>query len=269
MRWRWACGVLVVVASCGGKEGARDSPSDSAPADDASVDETSSDADDDASVDAPPPYPEGPYGLKPGNVYPPYTVKGRHGESGAETTISISDYYDPDGSRGITGLLVTIEAVWCGPCGVWTDQLVHWWPTYSAHGARFVDIMYEDKFDAGGTEATVDAWIAKHHVPFDVISGEPSDAIPSGLVSVPDWFVIDPRTMKIYYTHSGIDDAQKFPCATDVDCCDPATSPGGCGLAYVCSAAYTTCLAPKSLAPIPQLANIMKLDGDPPPLAFP
>lgn len=57
-------------------------------------------------------YPPGPYGKAVGNVMPNVSWEGYRDGTGEWTTISLLDYYDPDGSRGIHAIKVGAAALW-------------------------------------------------------------------------------------------------------------------------------------------------------------
>ena len=64
---------------------------------------------------SPPPtldYPAGPYGKTTGSVLPNLSWSGYRNGTGAWVTISLADYYDPTGSKGV-------RAVWLGLAAVW------------------------------------------------------------------------------------------------------------------------------------------------------
>ena len=57
-------------------------------------------------------YPAGPYGKAVGSVVPNLKWMGYRDGTGAWGEIALLDYYDPDGSRGITAIKVNLAAVW-------------------------------------------------------------------------------------------------------------------------------------------------------------
>jgi len=57
-------------------------------------------------------YPAGPYGKAVGNVVQNLKWMGYRDGTGAWGEIALLDYYDPDGSRGITAIKVNLAAVW-------------------------------------------------------------------------------------------------------------------------------------------------------------
>lgn len=61
---------------------------------------------------APLEYPAGPYGKTVGATMPNISWEGYRDGTGEWTTISLLDYYDPDGSRGIRAIKVGAAALW-------------------------------------------------------------------------------------------------------------------------------------------------------------
>ncbi len=59
-----------------------------------------------------PAYPAGPYGKTRGAVIPNLSWEGYRNGTGDWTTITLGDYYDPDGSRGVTAIKVNLTAQW-------------------------------------------------------------------------------------------------------------------------------------------------------------
>src|SRR5262245_61872445 len=61
-------------------------------------------------------YPEARYGYEAGDVSPPTLSWQGSAEQGRALGVSLADYFDCDGSRGINAILVDQSAAWCGPC---------------------------------------------------------------------------------------------------------------------------------------------------------
>jgi len=57
-------------------------------------------------------YPEGPWGKAVGSVIPNLSWMGYRDGTGEWTKISLLDYYDPDGSRGINAIKIGAAALW-------------------------------------------------------------------------------------------------------------------------------------------------------------
>lgn len=173
----------------------------------------------DSGAPPPPPpmpsYPPGPYGLSVGYVIPNLTLQGYRDGAGSWTSITLADYFDPTGARGIKGVLVSVAAAWCGPCKEEARQLVDLYgTTYKARGARFLTAMIEDPYRNPAKQSTVDAWITYAGTNFDIVADPESRLFRSG-ASLPFNVVFDPRTMKVTKTWSGAD-----PYASDIPALD-------------------------------------------------
>lgn len=209
--------------------------------------------------------PGGKYGLGVGAVFPNIQFMGyKNGDNSDPANwvpMSMLDYYDPDGSRGVTGIYLVVGAQWCPPCNDEADHLPAWWPTdYQPRGAKFVTIVYQNSGYKQATRQTVDQWIKKHKINFDAGIDDSNGAIPKGSFGLPHNYIIDPRTMKVFRTVDGIDPAITTNCPK-VACCDPAVDPTTCSQKYVCSSTLSTCLPPGTSGPVPQLEYVMKQNG--------
>lgn len=154
-------------------------------------------------------YPAGPFGLKPGQVFPNLTLHGYRDGTGAWTAITLKDYFDPDGSRGINGIYLTVSAPWCAGCvaearsfpALYRDK-------YRAKGARLITALVQDGASKPASQKTVDSWIATYGIDYDVVA-DPElttvrmDASSSGSLALPYNYVIDPRTMRITQINAG------------------------------------------------------------------
>jgi hypothetical protein len=154
-------------------------------------------------------YPAGPYGKTVGMTFPNLTVHGYREATGAWTEISVKDYYDKDGSKGINGLYLTVSAPWCSGCvaearsmpGMYTSK-------YKAQGARFLTAVVQDSASKPATQATVDLWISTYKTNYDIAEDGAMDTVPKdasggGSIALPYNYVINPRTMKITQINSG------------------------------------------------------------------
>jgi thiol-disulfide isomerase/thioredoxin len=151
-------------------------------------------------------YPEGPYGLKVGETFPNFAFKGYKDGTGEWTDISMIDYYDPDGTRGINGIYWVVSAQWCPPCreeakilpGM-LDRL------YRPRGARFATAMIQDSKRNPATQLTVDQWLAAYRLNFDIVLDDEPQTLPSsGTVGLPYNYIINPRDMKVYRIIQGV-----------------------------------------------------------------
>lgn len=237
---------------------------------------------DDAGADtAPTPaaYPEGPYGLLRGNIFPNLTFKGHRDGVGDLVDISMSDYFDPDGKKGITGVYFIVAAQWCGPCNIEAENAPKIYEgSYRKRGARYVSVVIEDTNGKPSTEATLDAWISDHKITFDMgllpsAADHSSLALPDGPnVGLPHNYIIDPRNMGIQSITQGVD-AAVWSC----DMYKPGgeLSAEGCCLqgvtkytdgSDVCTVDYTclkgkVCLPPGDTSPSRSMEVVMSRNG--------
>jgi hypothetical protein len=175
------------------------------PGDDAGGDVASGD---DSAV-TPAAYPAGPYGLLAHNIVPNVTWKGYRDATGEVVDMSMADYYDPDGKKGITGIYFIIAAEWCPPCNAEAEVSPKIYAeAYKARGGKYVSVITEDKNHKPSTLATADAWIKAHKINFDMGYGASNDVLPNlPDVGLPHNYIIDPRTMAIQSITEGVDTA--------------------------------------------------------------
>ena len=198
--------------------GAPPPPTDSGAADTGATDTAPPDT-------APPPpttYPSGPYGTSVGNVFPNATFSGYRDGTGTWGTLTMQDYYDPDGKRGIKGVLLVGSASWCGPCQEEAKNLASIYPGYKTKGARFLGGLIEDSSRNPATKATVDTWVKAFKTNYDMVADPEQKLLPAGGVGIPYSVVINPRTMKVEKTWSGAD-----PYATSIPQLDTVIAKNG------------------------------------------
>jgi len=184
---------ILFVVACSSSTPPNAAPTD-APATDAATTEP-----DTSTATAPLTYPEGPYGLGRGNVFPNLKFKGYHDGTGAWTDIQMSDYYDPDGSRGINAIYITVSAEWCPVCKEDAHVLPLWYSShYKPRGARFITSILQSVDRTAPTKAAVDAWVKAYAPNFDIVSDETEATFPKTFMALPVNFEIDPRTMTVF-----------------------------------------------------------------------
>jgi hypothetical protein len=147
--------------------------------------------------------------MQEGNVFPNVTLQGYRGAAGAWTTLRLKDYYDPDGSRGVYGLYLTISAPWCEGCVAEGRSLPDRYANdYRTRGARFLAAVVQDQARNPATQKTVDDWIATFKTNYDIAADgqlltAPKDAQGNGSIALPYSYVIDTRTMRIASINAG------------------------------------------------------------------
>lgn len=246
-----------------------------------------------APVDAGPAYPPPPYGLAQGDVFPLVTLNGYKGGTAGDGTwvpISTASYYDPDGSKGYTGIYFVDAAQWCEPCNNEAYNLGTFYSkSYKARGAVFATAVIQKSDQSVATQAVVTGWMTTHQINFDVMLDPNGDAtLPhTGTVGLPHNYVIDPRTMKITTVLEGYDPYIVKCGAGQPACCDPsqnAASPGCCDpnsstctnpcpcpvvpsggtaadVTWTCNSTIGFCIEPDAHGAIPDLETTMIANG--------
>ncbi len=152
-------------------------------------------------------YPPGPYGGGLEATVPDLTFEGYHAGSDVWGTLSLRDYYDPDGAKGIRALVVVIVAEWCNVCAAAaTDVLPPAWNQFTPRGTRFLQLMTQGANFEPSRRDQADRWRVKYIVPFD--NGidptyQTNQLMPLDENGVPNYLIIDPRTMKIAASFMG------------------------------------------------------------------
>jgi len=171
------------------------------------------------SWDATPPpvtdgYPAGPYGLLPGQIVPPLVVTGYREDGTAWESISTRDYFDPDGKKGIRGVLFVVAAQWCGVCkaqATWLPDAYR--STWKARGARILTALVQTSTGAAAVQATADQWKAAFGIPYAVAIDPKLSLVPAfgGAIALPVDLTIDPRTMRVVAATRGAEPDGALP----------------------------------------------------------
>jgi hypothetical protein len=151
-------------------------------------------------------YPPGPYGVGVGKVVENATFYGYPSvTSMVRQTVSLSDYYNPDGTKlttagaPITALLVTVGAVWCNPCQQEAGVLGAVANKFMPAGVQVIQDLFEGTDATTGTAATesdLDTWITGHALPFPVFIDPSKKLAPYFEVSsLPFVMLLDAKTM--------------------------------------------------------------------------
>jgi hypothetical protein len=151
-------------------------------------------------------YPAGPYGAAVGQVLPPtLSWQGFPENASQQATVSITDYFDCDGSKGIHALLLITSATWCGVCQQEADVLeAETQGQLAALGARVVTLMIENASYQPATAATAQAWKDNFGLVSSAVVADPEISMattPS--FGTPLEVVVDPRTMKVVERQEG------------------------------------------------------------------
>lgn len=159
-------------------------------------------------------YPVGPYGLLPGQTVPPVVVLGYREDGTAWESIATRDHFDPDGTKGIRGLMIVIAAQWCGVC----KAQAGWLPdayrtTWKARGARVLTALVQAASGGPATQATADQWRSAFGIPYAVAIDPKLTLVPAfpGAIALPVDIVVDPRTMRVVAATRGAEPDRTLP----------------------------------------------------------
>lgn len=153
---------------------------------------------------APLAYPDAPHGKVQGAVFPNVEFEGYRDGVGEWTKLSMLDYFDPTGEKGITAIYIVVAAQWCGVCQQEAARLPRSYPSLKERGARVLMVLGQDTGSKPATQSTVDAWQTRFKLPFDVGADPELEFLPPGATGFPTCYVVDPRTMKITRVLPGI-----------------------------------------------------------------
>lgn len=154
-------------------------------------------------------YPRGGYGTVPSEVPPPTLSWRGVSETGRAATISIADYHDCDGSRGIHALLVDQSSVWCGACQHLAQRISN--NLRSSWGGRGIRVLTLLTENADRTPATIDTaatWKRHFELGDDAaVVADPErsfrDSPGQQMAPYPYQVLINPRTMEIVSVGAG------------------------------------------------------------------
>ena len=167
-------------------------------------------------------YPAGPYGVNKGATIRNFEFPGfiNSLENNQELElIQLADFYNPTGegvheegsgfepgSPKPLGLLLSVSAVWCGPCNYEADEVLpKQYPEYKARRGEFL-VQLADGATPGkaATVQSLTAWTKKYEVDYPMAI-DPAYAL--GALFEADAFpanmLIDTRTMKIVESVAG------------------------------------------------------------------
>jgi hypothetical protein len=145
-------------------------------------------------------YPAGPYGNTPGTVIAPnMTWQGFKDGSAQAGPISIQDYYDCDGTKGINAILIISAAQWCGNCQQEASELnQHMGGDWGAIGIRVLTLMVEDLYSNPAGLPTAQAWQSRFGAQAWSVAADPGFFFAkNGTNGLPINVVVNPRNMQI------------------------------------------------------------------------
>lgn len=153
-------------------------------------------------------YPAGPYGLSESQIIKNMKFMGFRDGTGPYTELSLSDYYDPDGTKGIKALFITLGWNGCGASVNQADQMKTYQTLYTSQGLRQLSALHGDLDNPApawvATESTAQNWIKTYGITYDVVI-DPTYKLNNGVKPASDphgWFV-NPKTMQITVAYPG------------------------------------------------------------------
>lgn len=155
-------------------------------------------------------YPAPPYGASRGAIVENYRFLGWSNpkSAGYDTNrlerLSLADFYDPHGDKGIRFLVVTSTAVWCSACKQEYVDMVASGGAYQNKGVRFLGALFEDVNSKPARPSDLKTWAKTFKVPF-AMGLDPEFNLGSAfdVEATPMEMVIDARTMEILDIESG------------------------------------------------------------------
>jgi hypothetical protein len=178
-------------------------PADSGPADSGPADSGPADSDSGPAPDAGKPYPPGPYGVTYGSILAP-TIQWQAYAPGATTptTLTMTDLYDPLGTKGINAIVFDTSAQWCIACQGEAGELPDWLSStgsnpggWTALGVQVVTLVIETNSYEPATIETAEQWRSLFNLTNIYVAADPGITFPTP--SLPHNLLVDPRTMKI------------------------------------------------------------------------
>ena len=162
------------------------------------------------------PYPSGPYGRERGSIIENLHFLGWRKAADVAydpaelEVVSLSDFYDPDGSKGLRVLALNSSAVWCVVCRAEYSHIKRSaiYENYRPKGVEILGVLFEDKDYNPARPSDLVVWGGPEMfaVPFPLVIDPgfktgayfPSDATPMNML-------IDTRTMEILDITMGYD----------------------------------------------------------------
>lgn len=163
----------------------------------------------------PQPYPAPPYGRASGAVIENLPFLGWRDPmvAGHDTqdleTVSLADFFDPDGEREIELIFLNAVAVWCGVCRLEYEDLRRegYYERMQPRGLEILGVLFEDNDGEPPTLADLASWSSHFEVDFPfVIDPGFKTSVFFDRAATPMNMLIDARTMKILSLNTGYSD---------------------------------------------------------------
>jgi hypothetical protein len=156
-------------------------------------------------------YPSGPYGVTNGSVIADISWEGWRNpveaafDPSAFETIALSDYYDPDGTKGYRAIVVNASARWCSICKMEQKHIREERDIWGPKGVVFLGTIFEDAATKPAQPSDLVAWANTYQVDW-VLVLDPTNKLSLFFdrAASPMNMIIDARTMKIRDVITGL-----------------------------------------------------------------
>ena len=144
-------------------------------------------------------WPAGPAGVAQNSTLPQsLSWQGYREGSSAVSSVSIGDYYDCDGKKGVNALMIITGTPNCGACKSEASTLEAKMAAWGGMGIKVITLMV-------GSVSTAEAWKNKYGLNKSAVLADkmPPSMAYSSSIGTPMHHIVDPRTMKVVYTQMG------------------------------------------------------------------
>lgn len=163
-------------------------------------------------------YPAGPFGTEPGDVVRNACFEGwarpDRVERRAETLepIALSDFYDPDGTRGVHLLLVNTAALWCSACRIEHEDLFEYAERLRPRGLAVLSALFQGVEREPANLEDLTLWVETYRTNFPMLLDPGySFGLYASAETAPLNLVVDARTMRILKKYIGDQAAVMWP----------------------------------------------------------
>jgi hypothetical protein len=153
-------------------------------------------------------YPAAAYGYKPGDTLPPTLTWVGTTEAEKTSTVSIADYLDCDGSRGIHAVLIDQSTAWCGACQALATKIGREMrDDWRARGIRVLSLITQAADGTPASAQTALSWKDRFDLDGTAVVADPARSLrgTAGEEAAPYPYevIVDPRTMTIVRIQAG------------------------------------------------------------------
>ena len=153
------------------------------------------------------PWPSGAIGNTVGMTLPQgLTWQGYRDGSSAVETISVEDYFDCDGTRGINAVLFSSQSWNCGACQIEASELEGKMAVWLGQGIKVVVLLLRNVYEQPASTTEVFQWKNQWGLSSMAVVADPDmELLTPNSGGIPQNTVVDPRTMQVVHVESGYD----------------------------------------------------------------